>query len=86
MGGQVARLREAIEAGDCESMRERGAPAQGRLGQRGSRSHALLRRRHREAGCWSATLSEREKAAIVAELDHQINLLMALAEEKGGLM
>ena len=26
------------------------------------------------------------RPALVAELDHQFNLLMALAEEKGGLM
>ena len=83
--GQVASLREAIEPGDFDVDQGAGPPAQGRLGQRGSGGHAVLRRRSREAGR-SAALSDREKSGVVAELDHQFNLLMALAEDKGGLM
>jgi PAS domain S-box-containing protein len=81
----VGRLREMIEAGECVQMREiahllKGASAS--VGAEAMRFCASDLEKRAVVG----DLSAQEKRDLSAELDHQFNLLMALAEEKGGLM
>lgn len=83
--GHVMRLRDAIETGDYGLMREiahllKGASAS--VGAEAMRFCAAdLEKRAVVGG-----LTNQEKHSLVSELDHQFNLLMALVEEKGGLM
>ncbi len=79
------RLRESIERGDCAVMREvahllKGASAS--VGAEAMRYCASDLEKRSVVG----NLLNREKSGLVSELEHQFNLLMALAEEKGGLM
>jgi CheY-like chemotaxis protein/HPt (histidine-containing phosphotransfer) domain-containing protein len=83
--GHVMRLRESIEVGDCQSMREiahllKGASAS--VGAEAMRFCAADLEKRAVVG----NLASQEKHGLVSELDHQFNLLMALVEEKGGLM
>jgi two-component system sensor histidine kinase/response regulator len=82
---QVTRLRESIERGDCVLMREvahliKGASAS--VGAEAMRFCASDLEKRAVVG----NLTSQEKSIFAGELDHQFSLLMALAEDKGGLM
>jgi CheY-like chemotaxis protein/HPt (histidine-containing phosphotransfer) domain-containing protein len=83
--GQVSRLREAVELGDPTLMRERAHLLKGASASVGAEAMRYCAA-DLEKQAVTGTISPQEKAASIAELDHQFNLLMALVEEKGGLM
>ena len=85
VGGQVSALREAIQAGNFESIRGRAHQLKGASASVGAEAMRFCAA-DIEKKAANGTLSDAEKARIVAELEHQLNLINALAEEKGGLL
>ncbi len=83
--GQVVRLREAIEAGDAIVIKERAHTLKGSAASVGAEALRFCAADLEKLGTGGSP-EEPEKAGALAELDHQMNLLLALAEEKGGLM
>jgi two-component system sensor histidine kinase/response regulator len=83
--GQVSRLRDAIEAGDAVVIRDRAHTLKGSAASVGAEALRFCAADLEKLGAAGGP-QEAEKAGALAELEHQVNLLLALAEEKGGLM
>jgi HPt (histidine-containing phosphotransfer) domain-containing protein len=83
--GQVTRLLEAIECGDSTLLRERAHLLKGASASVGAEAMRYCAA-DLEKRAVVGSLSSQEKRGLLAELEHQFNLLMALVEEKGGLM
>jgi PAS domain S-box-containing protein len=83
--GQVSRLREAIEDGDAAKIRERAHTLKGSSASVGAEALRYCGADLEKRGVGGG-IPEHEKPAVLAELDHQLSLLLAFAEEKGGLM
>jgi CheY-like chemotaxis protein/HPt (histidine-containing phosphotransfer) domain-containing protein len=85
VGGQVTGLCEAIQSGDLEAVRERAHTLKGAsasVGAQGLRYCAADVEKKAAGGA----LTDGDRPAVLSELEHQLNLIQALAEEKGGLM
>jgi two-component system sensor histidine kinase/response regulator len=85
VGGQVSALREAIQAGNFESVRNRAHQLKGASASVGAEAMRFCAA-DIEKKAAGGSLSDGEKSSIVAELEHQLNLINAMAEEKGGLL
>ncbi|OFW58878.1 MAG: hypothetical protein A2133_02310 [Actinobacteria bacterium RBG_16_64_13] len=85
VGTQVSRLREAVELGDAALLRERAHLLKGASASVGAEAMRYCAADLEKRAVVGAPTSQ-EKPDLVAELDHQYNLLMAWVEEKGGLM
>jgi two-component system sensor histidine kinase/response regulator len=83
--GQVARLREAIESNDAVVLRERAHTLKGSAASVGAEALRFCAADLEQKGAGGG-MDDSERPAALAELDHQLNLLLALAEEKGSLM
>jgi CheY-like chemotaxis protein/HPt (histidine-containing phosphotransfer) domain-containing protein len=82
---QVEGLRDAIKANNADLVRERAHQLKGAsasVGAEAMRYSAADIEKKAKGG----ELSDSDQEAAVAELDHQLSLLHALVEEKGGLM
>jgi two-component system sensor histidine kinase/response regulator len=82
---QVARLRDAIEIGDSVVLRERAHTLKGSAASVGAEALRFYAADLEKRGAGGG-MDDSEKPGALAELEHQLNLLLALAEEKGGLM
>jgi HPt (histidine-containing phosphotransfer) domain-containing protein len=83
--GQVSRLRDSIELGECTLMRERAHLLKGASASVGAEAMRYCAA-DLEKRAVVGNLTNQERLTMAADLDHQFNLLMALVEEKGGLM
>ena len=83
--GQVARLRDAITAGDAVEARERAHALKGSSASVGAEAMRFCAA-DMEKKAVTGVIDDAETAALMADLEHQLTLLLALAEEKGGLM
>jgi HPt (histidine-containing phosphotransfer) domain-containing protein len=83
--GQVTRLRDSIELGDCTLMRERAHLLKGASASVGAEAMRYCAA-DLEKRAVVGNLTSQEKPTMMAELDHQYSMLMAVVEEKGGLM
>ena len=81
----VSSLRESIESGEFTVMRERAHLLKGASASVGAEAMRFCAA-DLEKKAVSGAMSDQERAAALAELDHQYNMLEALIEEKGGLM
>jgi len=90
VNGQVANLREAIQTGDSLLIRERAHLLKGASASVGAQAlrycAADIEKMAATGALTDASRPATLAAETVAELDHQLNLLLALAEENGGLM
>jgi CheY-like chemotaxis protein/HPt (histidine-containing phosphotransfer) domain-containing protein len=82
---QVARLREAIQTGDAVVLRERAHTLKGSAASVGAEALRYCAADLEKKGVGGG-MDDGEIPGALAELDHQLNLLLALSEEKGGLM
>jgi two-component system sensor histidine kinase/response regulator len=85
VGGQVSALCEAVQAGNFELIRGRAHQLKGASASVGAEAMRFCTA-DIEKKAANGTLSDAQKASIVAELEQQLNLINALAEEKGGLL
>ncbi|MBN1320104.1 MAG: PAS domain S-box protein [Thermoleophilia bacterium] len=83
--GQVTRLRDALAARDPVEARERAHALKGSSASVGAEAMRFCAA-DMEKKAVSGVIDDAETAALMADLEHQLNLLLALAEEKGGLM
>ena len=83
--GQVARLRDAIAAGDHVEARERAHALKGSSASVGAEAMRFCAA-DVEKKAVAGVIDDAEAAAWMADLEHQLTLLLALAEEKDGLM
>jgi PAS domain S-box-containing protein len=85
VSGQVAGLREAIQTDDSDLIRERAHQLKGASASVGAEAMRYCAA-DIEKKAKGGPLSDSDRSAAVAELDHQLSLLLALVEDKGGLM
>jgi two-component system sensor histidine kinase/response regulator len=85
LGGQVSALSEAIQTGNFESIRGRAHQLKGASASVGAEAMRYCAA-DIEKKAVGGSLSDGEKSTMVGELEHQMNLINALAEDKGGLL
>jgi two-component system sensor histidine kinase/response regulator len=83
--GQVSSLREAIQAGDSDLIKERAHLLKGASASVGAQAMRYCAA-DIEKKAMTGSITDADKPAVVAELDHQLTMIQALVEDKGGLM
>ncbi len=84
LSGQVEGLRQAIQEGDIESIKGRAHQLKGASASVGAEAMRFCAA-DIEKNATGGSLTDAEKSGLVAELEQQMNLIHALAEERGGL-
>jgi two-component system sensor histidine kinase/response regulator len=85
LDSQVSRLRDSIEIGNYTQMRERAHLLKGASASVGAEAMRFCAS-DLEKRAVVGNLTNQERTAAIGDLDHHYSLLMALVEEKGGLM
>jgi CheY-like chemotaxis protein/HPt (histidine-containing phosphotransfer) domain-containing protein len=85
VGGQVAALQEAVMRGDLEATRSRAHQLKGASASVGAEAMRYCAADIEKKAAGGA-MSDGERSGLVNELEHQLNLIKALAEERGGLL
>ncbi len=83
VAGQVTRIREAIEVQDAVQTRERAHALKGSSASVGAEALRYCAGDLEKLAA-AGDVTSNEVAALAADLEHQLNLLLAFAEEKGG--
>ena len=85
VGEQVKGLREAVQQGNLEAMKARAHQLKGASASVGAEAMRFCAADIEKMAA-GGTMSDVDKSSIATELDHQLNLITAMAEEKGGLL
>jgi CheY-like chemotaxis protein/HPt (histidine-containing phosphotransfer) domain-containing protein len=85
VGGQVASLREAIQSGDADLVRERAHLLKGASASVGAQALRFCVA-DIEKKALGGGMTDSDKTEMLVELDQQLGLLLSYAEDKGGLM
>jgi len=85
VGDQVFGLREAVEQGNMDAVKARAHQLKGASASVGAEAMRFCAADIEKKAAGGA-MSDGEKSGIVSELEQQLNLITALAEERGGLL